>query len=448
MKTRIIESPIIFLSVIKWFTLAVCIGGIVGGATTLFLKTLAWGISITHQFPYYFWLLPLALPLSSILIDSLAPEAEGYGARVIEAIHKYSGKIPPLVPPIKFLASIITIIFGGSAGKTGPCAQVGAGLASIFASLLKLSDMDRKKLVICGLSAAFSTIFNASIAGAIFGSEVLYVGALFYDFLFPSFIAGIVASRIAVHFGISYPLYLLPRYSFHGFSGIFFGKVFGSGIFFGLCSLLLIHGLSIGQKICRAIPIRNPLKGILGGAALIALTYLFSEQYLGLGVETIDFCLLGHPVAAEAFLLKMLFVSITLNFCGSGGIITPILFIGAAFGNLFGQLSGSELALFSAIGMVSLLAGAANIPLTATIMAAELFGPQIAPYAAVACITSFLMAGHHSVYPSQVMFFAKSGALGIDTQKEIREINDIRITTQRPGLIGMIVEFLQNQKKQ
>lgn len=220
-----------------------------------------------------------------------------------------------------------------------------------------------------------------------------------------------------------------------------------SGILFGLCALLLIESLFIGEKICRAIPIWNPLKGILGGAALIALTYLFSDRYLGLGGETIEFCLMGQPVSAAAFLLKILFVSITLNFCGSGGIISPILFIGATLGNLFGQISGSDLSLFSAIGMVSLLAGAANTPITASIMSAELFGSQIAPYAAVACITSFLMAGHRTVYPSQVLLLAKSAAFEVDTQKELREIGNIRVTTQRLDLIGSFIRLLQKRKK-
>ncbi|MBD3308526.1 hypothetical protein GF339_19020 [candidate division KSB3 bacterium] len=110
------------------------IGGLVGASTTLFLHTLAWAIAFTHQVAWYDWLLPLALPFSSLLIDSLAPEAEGYGTRVIEAIHTASGRIPLLVAPVKFVASILTIACGGSAGKTGPSVQVGAGLASMVAA--------------------------------------------------------------------------------------------------------------------------------------------------------------------------------------------------------------------------------------------------------------------------------------------------------------------------
>ncbi len=100
--------------------------------------------------------------------------------------------------------------------------------------------------------------------------------------------------------------------------------------------------------------------------------------------------------------MKIIFTSITLNFGGSGGIVTPIFFIGAAAGSLFATLFALDLATFSAIGLVSLLAGAANTPISASIMAVELFGPKLAPYATVACIISYLMTGHRSVYPSQI----------------------------------------------
>ncbi len=420
-------------------------GCIVGGSTALFLKTLVWGITLTHRTPYYFWFLPIVLLISSVLIDYLAPEAEGYGARVIEAIHKYSGRIPPLVAPVKFVATIITVAFGGSAGKTGPCVQIGAALASMVASLFRLNDLDRRKLVICGISAGFAAVFGTTIAGTIFGIEVLFIGAIFYDVLFPSFVAGIAAYQVASGMGMTYSNYQLD--AIPSFTVALFVKLLISGVTFGLCALLLIESLRLGERANRTIPIWNPLKGIMGGFLLIALTYLFSEQYLGLGTEIIEACLQGKPASPQAFLLKILFVSITLNFCGSGGIITPILFIGSTVGNVFGQLLGLDLSIFSAIGMVSLLAGAANTPIAASIMSVELFGRQIAPYATIACITSFLMSGHRTVYPSQKLMVAKSASLVADTDKEIKKIQTLHITIQRFSLLNMILDNLQRWRR-
>jgi len=126
-----------------------------------------------------------------------------------------------------------------------------------------------------------------------------------------------------------------------------------------------------------------------------------------------------------AFLLKILFTAITLGFGGSGGIITPIFFIGATAGSLFGSVLGFNVSVFSAIGMIALLAGAANTPISACIMAIELFGPAIGPYAAVACIISFLMTGHRSVYPSQVLSLTKSSSLVVSHGTEMRSIGSV-----------------------
>ena len=169
----------LFISIIKWVFLATIAGVIVGGAVSFFLKLLTWSIGLKVEHPDYFWFLPASFFLSSLMIKYLAPDAEGHGTeKVIEAIHKRSGKIPPLVVPIKLVATIVTLAAGGSAGKEGPCAQIGAGLTSLFSDLLRFDDRDRKKMVICGISAGFAAVFGTPIAGSIFGVEVLFVGAI------------------------------------------------------------------------------------------------------------------------------------------------------------------------------------------------------------------------------------------------------------------------------
>jgi H+/Cl- antiporter ClcA len=147
---------------------------------------------------------------------------------------------------------------------------------------------------------------------------------------------------------------------------------------------------------------------------------------------------------------KALFTAITLGFGGSGGIITPIFFVGASAGSTFGSVIGYDLALFSAIGMVALLAGAANTPISASIMAIELFGPAIAPYAAVACIISFLMTGHRSVYPSQILSLAKSSSLSVPKGSEMRDARSVDFRPGSKSLSGIIVksfEKLSGRKK-
>ena len=169
-KSKITEEAILFFSISKWVLLSTTIGAIVGTAATVFLKALNWSISIRGQFSYYYFLLPLAFLISVLLVKYFAPEAEGHGTeKVIEAIHKRDSNIDIMVVPVKLLATIVTIACGGSAGKEGPCAQIGAGLASYFANLFHFDGHDRRKLVICGISAGFAAVFGTPLAGAIFG---------------------------------------------------------------------------------------------------------------------------------------------------------------------------------------------------------------------------------------------------------------------------------------
>jgi H+/Cl- antiporter ClcA len=446
MRKKIVEESVLFVSILKWLFLATCIGVFVGLSTSLFLKALEASSVFAGGFRYYFLLLPVAFFLSSLIVKYLAPEAEGHGTeKVIEAVHKRSGKINPFVVPVKLVATVITIALGGSAGKEGPCAQIGAGLSSIFSDIIRFEDKDRKKLVICGISAGFATVFGTPIAGAIFGVEVLFIGSLLYDVLLPSFVAGIVGYQVSTFLGVSYfyePLKFVPN-----FSSLFFIKVCLSGLFFGLCSLLFIEMLKLLERLSKKIKVWHPYKGLLGGALLVMLALVFSTRYLGLGLDTIKSALEGGSVFPGAFFLKMLFTSITLSFGGSGGIVTPIFFVGATSGSVFSQIFGFDKAVFSAIGMVSLLAGAANAPISASIMAVELFGPAVAPYAAVSCVISFLMTGHRSVYPSQVLAVTKSSSLGIATGCEVKDIPKVDFHIRGRSVTGGIIRGYDKARK-
>jgi H+/Cl- antiporter ClcA len=418
MREKLTEHTVLFISIVKWVVLATIVGAIVGLSTGAFLEVLAWATGGMKQHEYSFLLLPVAFFTSALLIKKLAPDAAGHGTeKVIEAIHKSSGKIPLLVVPVKLVATVITLATGGSAGKEGPCAQIGAGLASLFADMIKFDDADRKKLVICGVSAGFAAVFGTPIAGSIFGVEVLFVGVILYDVLLPSFIAGITAYQVSAALGVTYfrqPVNLVPAFS-EGFLAI----VIVAGIFFGVCSWLLIEVLELGGRLSARLRVWSPLKGMVGGAAVVVLALVFSTRYLGLGLTTIESCLRGEDVEWYAFLLKPLFTSLTLAFGGSGGIVTPIFFVGATAGAFFAMMTGLNVATFSAIGLSSVLAGAANTPIAASIMAVELFGPQLAPYATVACVISFLMTGHHSVYPSQILSMKKSASLQVTLGEEM-----------------------------
>jgi len=439
MKNPFIEESVLFISILKWVVIATGIGIVVGLSTSLFLKLLDWTVAFTTGYSYYFLLMPAGLLISALIIHHVEPDIKGYGIeKVVEAIHKRAGKIKAAVFPIKLVATIITIATGGSAGQVGPCGQIGASLSSYIAELFRFDENDRKKIVICGISAGFASVLGAPFAGAIFGVEVLYVGSILYEVLLPSIIAGITSYQIASWIGINYqyfPVNFVPI-----LSEAFILKIVMAGIFFGICSIILIEGLRLGEKAANKMSTSLILRALAGGTALIGLTFIFSTQFLGTGLETIQASLRGEKILLYAFLLKVLFTSITLNFGGTGGIVMPILFIGAASGSMYAEVFGLDKATFAAVGFVSLLAGAANTPIAASILAIEFFGSAIAPYAAIACIVSFLMTGHRSVFPSQILALKKSSSVQVEIGKELESMKT-EVKVRDKSLIGVALKI-------
>lgn len=432
LKKRFMEETVLFVSIMKWAVLATLVGLVVGLSTTIFLKLLGWSTGIVQVHRYYYLFLPLVFFTSSLIVKYLAPDAEGHGTeKVIEAIHKRAGRISLAVVPVKLVATIITLAGGGSAGKEGPCAQIGAGMASGIADLLRLSSEDRRKLVICGVSAGFASVFGTPIAGALFAVEVLVLGKILHEMLFPALVAAILSVQVTKALGISY---FHQSFQLSGFSQRLFVEILLSGLFFGLVALALIETLKLFERLAAKLKVWKPLKGIIGGAVLVLLTFIASSRYLGLGVDTVEASIHGAKVPAFGFLWKIIFTAVTLSTGGSGGILTPIFFIGTSAGSTFAQFFHLDPGFFAAIGMVALLAGAANTPIAASVMAIEIFGPQIGSYAAVACVVSYIAAGHRSVYASQILGAVKSGSIDAPLDKDIADIDDVEIT-HKPGKV-------------
>ena len=454
-KNHLAEQTIMFASITKWIILSSLIGAIIGIVVSIFLKILIFCENARTLLPFsYYYTLPFALVITVYVVKKFAPSAQGHGTeKVIEAIHKNSGKIDIKVVPVKLFATVLTIFSGGSVGKEGPSAQIGASLASFISMKLKFSNRDRKKIVICGISAGFASVFGTPLAGAIFGVEILIVGGLMYDILLPSIVSGFSAFFVAKMLGINYTYFNIAFYTNFDFNYILLSKVIFAGIFFGLVSDFIITILSVSHKYISAIKINYLLKAFLGGIFLVLLTMIVGKQYLGIGFQTVKDSLSTIPAINEsvpwyAFILKTIFTSLTLAFGGSGGVITPIFFVGATSGNFFGYLVDGYIPLFAALGFVSVLAGATSAPIAAMIMSVELFGMNVGHYAAISIIIAFLMTGHRSVFPSQVLSMKKSEAINIKLGNEI--INTEMSYTTRffiniKNITGSILNKIKNK---
>lgn len=452
MKKHLIEQSIIFFSVIKWVFLSSAIGVVIGAVVTFFLKTLHTSENARDYLPFdYYYLLPLALMLTVYIVRKFAPNAKGHGTeKVIEAVHKKDGLIEVAVIPIKLVATVITIFAGGSVGKEGPGAQIGAGTASFLSQLFKFSAKDRKKLVICGLSAGFASVFGTPISGAIFGVEVLIVGIIMYDVLLPSFISGFAAYATTKFLGVDYTYYQMQFSEYIPMDMSLILWIILAGLFFGLISDFLITFLKRTELYIKSIKINIYLKAFLGGSILVLLSFFVGDQFFGLGLDTISTLFYSDPTLSSdvpwyAFIMKTIYTSITLGAGGSGGVITPIFYVGATSGHLFGTIIDSNVALFAALGLVSVLAGTTNAPIAATIMAVELFGVEIAHYAAISVVISFLITGHRSIFQSQILKMKKSEMLDIEFGDNIDEAN-VNLNTKSKNKIVKLRKQLRKKK--
>jgi len=438
------EHTALLISTLKWAMLGAIAGVCVGLGTRAFLWALArsadWARALTPAGVPVFVFLPVALPLCVWIIHTFAADARGHGTEaVIAAVHNRSGRVDWLVAPVKLSATVVTLAFGGSVGKEGPAAQIGAALTSLFADILRLRDEDRRRLVICGISAGFAAVFGTPVSCALFGIEVLYLGRIDYTVIFPALVAGIVAHLVC---GVRppFPALQAPFADTQQVHTIL--VMLASGALFGLIALLFIESLRFFERALRRFERRPYLLAAAGGMALVLLYLATGDAYAGLGTDTINGVLEGTTsVFGGAFLIKILATSITLETGGSGGIVTPIFFVGATSGAALARLFGAPTTFLGAVGLVAMLAAAANTPIAAAVMAMELLPGPEGVYASLAAATAFLMVGHRSVYASQKIGLSKSAGLDVALGGTIGEVSRESVRIRKGSLTERVHRF-------
>ncbi len=406
----------------KWVLIAAPTGAVVGSAVAGFLWLLERAIDVRFDHPWLLLLLPVGGVGVGLLYHRFGKGVEGGNNLIMEQIHTAGGGVPARMAPLVLAGTVITHLFGGSAGREGTAVQMGGSIASTIGKALRLDRADTRTLLQAGIAAGFGAVFGTPLTGALFALEVLAVGTMDYEALVPCLVASVAGDYATRACGIHHSAYhigALVRSQLvapvPGLSGLLLAKVAAAAVVFGLASVLfaeLTHGLH--RAFSWAVPVPY-LRPALGGVIVIGLAHAVGPSYLGLGVAdrpglvSIASCFRPGGATALSWWWKILFTAVTLS-CGfKGGEVTPLFFVGAALGNALARLLHAPVDLFAGLGFVAVFAGATNTPLACTVMGVELFAAAGAGlldggfvvYLATACFVAYLMSGHSGIYLSQ-----------------------------------------------
>ena len=400
---------------IRWSVMVVPVGVLAGSASAFFLWSLDAVTTLRWQHGWLLYLLPVAGITIAYVHGKWGQPAEGGSDLILEHIHEPGGGVPARMAPLVLWGTLVTHLFGGSAGREGTAVQMGGSLADAFRRLFRLGVEHQRMLLMAGVAAGFGSVFGTPLAGAVFAMEVLVIGRVQYDALVPVLVASIAGDLTCSAWGAHHTDYHIGIAGGNRVEPAMLALVAGAAVCFGLASRLFTGLTSTLRKFWKAA-IRFPLlRPAAGGLVIIGMVHLLgTRDYLGLGVSSPEPGAVTILSAFEAggatpwsWWWKLLFTAITLS-CGfKGGEVTPLFFIGAALGNAIAMLAGAPVDLFAGLGFIAVFAGAANTPLACTLMGVELFGAHYGVYFAVACFLAYFFSGHGGIYEAQRVGVAK-----------------------------------------
>jgi H+/Cl- antiporter ClcA len=303
--------------------------------------------------------------------------------------------------PLVFAGSVVTHVFGGSAGREGTAVQMSGSLSDLLARALRLSPADRRLLLVAAIAGGFGSVFGVALAGCLFALEVQAVGRVRYDAIVPAMTASLVGDRVVQALGYHHER--MPILAGPDLSIPLVAKVLVVGLACGLVALAFAELTHAVHRAFAAYISWPPLRPVVGGVIVLLMTAVVGNRdYLGLSVPLITKSLAGGVgVAGIAFALKLVFTSVTLGSGFPGGEVTPLFVIGAALGASLAHPLGLPVTLSAAVGFVAVFAGATNTPLACTILGVEMFGAGPIVLLAVACIASYVISGESGIYTSQ-----------------------------------------------
>ena len=391
------------LTFFKWLIVA-GITGLAGGAVgTTFHVSVQWAAQLRLRFPWLLFLLPLGgLAIAAFYaVNRMKNENTN---TIIDSIH-FGDRVPLMLVPCIYFATVITHLFGGSAGREGAALQIGGSIGNYIGRFFRLDDKDMRLATLCGMSAVFAALFGTPLTATLFALEVISVGVFYYSAFVPCIVAALIAYGVSVYCGVAPTRFAL---AVEPLQALTLGKTAVLAIAGSLMSIafcLAMHGTE--HLLTKRIP-NQYLRIALGGLAIVGLTLLAGNQdYNGAGMEIISRAIEQGEAKPFAFFWKLLFTAITIGAGFKGGEVVPTFFIGAVLGCVAAPLIGLPAGFGAALGLVCVFCGAVNCPIASIVLSVELFGAGNLVYFALACGVAYMLSGYFGLYSSQKILYSK-----------------------------------------
>ena len=409
---------------VQWLVLGGAVGAACGVASGVFLLLLEKATDLRNAHEVIVYTLPIAGIVIGLVYERWGEPIRGGNNLIIDSVHEDTPQTPVRMAPMVLVGTLLTHLFGGSAGREGTAVQMGGSMADAIAHRFGLGRHARRQLLAAGMAGGFGSVFGTPIAGTLFGLEVVVMGRMEYDALVPSLVAALVGDRVTRALGIRHTAYpalptVVPTF-------LVLGKVAVIGVAMALASVAFVdltHFLK--RTLERRVP-RLPVRMMLGGLAVVLMwRAIGTSDYLGLGVPMIVRSFVDPDLPVYAFAAKLVFTSVTLAAGFLGGEVTPLFFIGATLGNVLARILGLPLSLGAGVGLAAVFGAAANTPIALSVMAIELMGAGVLPHVVVVTIVAYLLSGHRGIYPSQRLLRRKSGGSLLGRPVALRDFRDV-----------------------
>ncbi|KAF2329345.1 MAG: voltage-gated chloride channel family protein [Flavobacterium nitrogenifigens] len=408
------------LSLPKWILICVLVGIFSGSASAFFLVSLEWVTQFRMQHDWIIWLLPFGGFLVGLSYYYWGESVAKGNNLLLEEYESPKKVIPFKMAPLVLLGTLLTHLFGGSAGREGTAVQMGGAIADQFTKLFNLDNSERRILIILGISAGFASVFGTPLAGAIFALEVLYFSKINFKSILLSFLVAYAAYFTVEFWEIKHTHYSIPTVPELSLNNIIFTLIVG--VLSGFAALLFSRSTHFWGSLFSKNIKYPPLRPVIGGVILaIAIAGLGFTKFSGLGVPVIVDSF-SNPNQWYDFLLKILFTGFTLGAGFKGGEVTPLFFVGATLGSALSTVIPMPIALLAGIGFVAVFSGATHTPIACTVMGMELFGIAPGIFIAIACTIAYFSSGSVGIYKSQIVKGAKYKLYQKFQKKELQNL--------------------------